>query len=388
MGTKKAELAGMTPKSDKYLAKWAKWRGDKQLAPSPKDRKAKASGLLGVVEQQTHVANFYMRQPHGMPRALKTLERVSRIISDYDGAVTPDVALAIVKLRLNIAALFSRMHRHDVALHEAQVALREADGVAQALDMVGDPAGAADTAVLACLAQQAIAAELAHLEAPEMSITDMLQNAKYTAQTFLPATHPLGKLAERTHQARTKAQSQASAAAVAEMPEAMPEMLRKTLEETRLQGSPEAPPVLGSPPGVFPGDDFSGKVLVDAQSSDIATSLPVFEFSEDQPRARPAGRRGRGPDDLQLPPIEVGADARPPGRESRPREVDFPDPPSWLTEEGSGYSPTLRGVQSPVSPVEELRALSEKIEDAKLDGEYRMSSSVPALPLLAPYAEM
>ena len=40
------------------------------------------------------------------------------------------------------------------------MALREADGVAQALDLVGHEPGAADTAVLACLAQRRAAAAL------------------------------------------------------------------------------------------------------------------------------------------------------------------------------------------------------------------------------------
>ena len=122
------------------------------------------------VEEQCYVAKFYLRQPHGKAKAMRTLERVSRVCAEYTGAVTPPVALALVKLRLNVAAVSSRCGKHDMALHEAQVALREADGVAQALDMVGHGGyGAADTAVLACLAQQAIAAELAHLGAPEMS---------------------------------------------------------------------------------------------------------------------------------------------------------------------------------------------------------------------------
>ena len=30
----------------------------------------------------------------------------------------------------------------------------------------------------------------------------MLQNAKYTASTFLPPTHPVGKLAARAHKER------------------------------------------------------------------------------------------------------------------------------------------------------------------------------------------
>jgi len=194
--------------------------------PTRKQLKAKASALLGVIEEQCYYAQWCLRQPtrkHGINRALAVLLRVTRICGEYDGAVTPSVALALVKLRLNVAAVYSRLGSHEQALHEAQQALREADGVAQALDAVGDPAQE-DTAVLACLAQQAIAAELAHLEAPELSITNMLQNASMTAQSFLPATHPLGKLAS------SFAQKRVGDAALTPGDAGLQDMLRKGLQ--------------------------------------------------------------------------------------------------------------------------------------------------------------
>merc|ERR1719311_1449752 len=178
--------------------------------------------------------------------------------------------------------------RHEHALQEAQVALREADGIAQALESVGDVASQEDTAVLACLAQQAIAAELAHLEAPELSISNMLQNASFTAQSFLPASHPLGHFATSVAAERQADPLTAAAGGSPITADAgIAEMLRKGLQGPNRdagqrsdlpQIAPELPPLkLVEMPG---------------ENTSVAASLPLFDLDTSD-EERPSGRRGR-----------------------------------------------------------------------------------------------
>lgn len=156
----------------------------------------KCYALIELVGAQCHLAGDHLRKGAPM-KALRRLQAAHACCAEYTGPMHPDLALALVKLRLNTSHTLSAGGKHEEALQQAQQACAEARGVIAALEATADdPAGGpaqrlAEAETLRCVSQQAIAGQLGWLQAPPMSVVSALAQGTGTSGVGLLGQHML-----------------------------------------------------------------------------------------------------------------------------------------------------------------------------------------------------